>query len=78
LTLTQNVDGFHRRAGSQQVLDIHGDLHDLECTRCDHRETAADYAGLEIPPRCPRCGAIVRPGVVLFGEELPEEKLERL
>lgn len=80
-TLTQNVDGFHRRAGSRQVLDIHGDLHDLECTRpgCEHRETVTDYSGLvEVPPLCPRCGSIVRPGVVLFGEELPEEKLERL
>lgn len=77
-TLTQNVDGFHRRAGSRQVVDIHGDLHGLACTRCDHRETVTDYAGLDVPPRCPRCGAIVRPDVVLFGEELPEEKLDRL
>jgi NAD-dependent deacetylase len=78
-TLTQNVDGLHRRAGSRQVLDVHGDLHDLNCTRCDYGVTVPDYAGLDhVPPRCPRCRGILRPAVVLFGEELPEEKLARL
>jgi NAD-dependent deacetylase len=77
-TLTQNVDGLHRRAGSRQVVDVHGDLHDLNCTQCDYRVTVPDYAGLDrIPPRCPRCRGILRPAVVLFGEELPEEKLTR-
>ena len=78
-TLTQNVDGLHRRAGSQNVLDVHGDLHDLACTRCDY---ACDRAGLlhdcDVPPLCPRCRAIVRPAVVLFGEELPAAKMARL
>jgi NAD-dependent deacetylase len=77
-TLTQNVDGLHRRAGSRQVLDVHGDLHDLACTRCEHNETVADYAGLDLPPRCRKCQAILRPSVVLFGEELPETKMVRL
>lgn len=77
-TLTQNVDGLHRRAGSRQVLDVHGDLHDLICTRCDHREGVVDYAALVVPPSCPRCGALVRPDVVLFGEELPVRKMDRL
>jgi NAD-dependent deacetylase len=78
-TLTQNVDGLHRRAGSRQVLDVHGDLHDLICTRCDYRATVPDYAGLDaIPPLCPPCGGILRPAVVLFGEELPEGKMARL
>jgi NAD-dependent deacetylase len=77
-TLTQNVDGLHRRAGSRQVIDIHGDLHVLICTRCDYREEADDFAHLEMPPACPRCGAVVRPDVVLFGEELPVEKLALL
>jgi NAD-dependent deacetylase len=78
-TLTQNVDGFHRRAGSRQVLDVHGDLRELRCSRCPYRATVQDYAGLaELPPRCPHCGGIIRPAVVLFGEELPEEKMGRL
>ena len=78
-TLTQNVDGLHRRAGSQNVLDVHGDLHDLNCTRCDYHVTVPDYATIDdVPPRCPRCRATVRPAVVLFGEELPEDKMARL
>ena len=78
VVLTQNVDGFHRAAGSSQVIDIHGDCHELMCTECPHRETRDSYEGLELPPRCPRCGAIVRPEVVLFDEMLPLAKLELL
>lgn len=77
-TLTQNVDGLHRRAGSRQVIDIHGDLHVLICTRCDYREEVEDFTHLDVLPLCPRCDAIVRPDVVLFGEELPVEKLALL
>jgi NAD-dependent deacetylase len=77
-TMTQNVDGLHLRAGSRQVLDVHGDLYDLACTRCAHVERVSDYEGLEVPPRCPKCQGIVRPGVVLFGEELPKMKMARL
>ncbi len=68
--LTQNVDAFHRRAGSKNVIEIHGDVHRLRCTRCKFRDHVEDYAGLSIPPRCPDCGAIVPPKVVLFGEML--------
>jgi NAD-dependent deacetylase len=77
-TLTQNVDGLHRRAGSRRVIDIHGDLHLLVCVRCAHREEVEDYARLGLPPRCPQCGAVVRPDVVLFGEDLPIAKLALL
>ncbi len=73
--LTQNVDGFHRAAGSRNVIDIHGDVSKLICTRCSWHKETTDYAGLEIPPSCPDCGALVRPDVVLFGEMLPQTKL---
>jgi len=76
--LTQNVDGLHQHAGSRNVLDIHGSLHDLVCPGCRHHRLVPDFEGLEIPPRCPACRAIVRPRVVLFGEELPYDKLARL
>ena len=77
--LTQNIDGFHRAAGSKNVIDIHGDIHVLACTICDHRETVEDYSGLgSIPPKCPKCGCVVRPEVVLFGEQLPGDKCELL
>lgn len=74
--LTQNVDGLHRRAGSRQVIDIHGDIQDLYCPHCGWAERVPDYAALPMPPRCPDCRQIVRPNVVLFGELLDEEKIQ--
>jgi NAD-dependent deacetylase len=70
--ITQNVDGLHDRAGSRRILKLHGDIWNLRCTGCggereDHR---APLPGL--PPLC-SCGAIERPGVVWFGEHLPDD-----
>jgi NAD-dependent deacetylase len=76
--LTQNVDGLHRKAGSKNVIDIHGDVHHLLCTACEHRATVEDYSNLAPLPRCPDCGAPLRPDVVLFGELLPLAKVETL
>lgn len=78
VVLTQNVDGFHRAAGSKNVIEIHGDIHRLICTACRRREQVVDYAGLSIPPSCPACDGLVRPEVVLFGEMLPEAALAAL
>lgn len=77
-TLTQNVDGLHRAAGSQRIIDIHGDVHHLVCTRCGHRWRVENYAGLSIPPSCPECASLVRPEVVLFGEMLPLDRVQVL
>lgn len=76
--LTQNVDGFHRSAGSRNVIDIHGDIHRILCTACDYRTTVDDYTGLAPVPVCPECAEPLRPDVVLFGELLPYEKVERM
>jgi NAD-dependent deacetylase len=78
VVLTQNVDGFHRAAGSKNVIEIHGDLHDLRCTACAWRTRVDSFAGLAAPPGCPQCGAVVRPDVVLFGEPLPDAAFARL
>jgi NAD-dependent deacetylase len=71
--VTQNVDGLHQRAGSQGVIEFHGNLFDDRCHRegcvVDHEQKAA-------VPLCPRCGAKLRPGVVWFGEAIPEEALD--
>jgi NAD-dependent deacetylase len=77
-TLTQNVDGLHHAAGSRNIIDIHGDVHRLICTRCGHRWRVASYAGLTIPPSCPECDSLVRPEVVLFGEMLPFDRTKLL
>lgn len=78
LTLTQNVDGLHSAAGVQNLIEIHGCLKRLACTRCDWQIELETYAGLALPPVCPACAALVRPQVVLFGENLPVDQLERL
>lgn len=74
--VTQNVDGLHRRAGSRDVLELHGNI---ATTRCfDEGMEVSDFADDgRTPPRCPRCGALLRPGVVWFGESLPRTVLER-
>jgi NAD-dependent deacetylase len=76
--LTQNIDGFHRDAGSRNLIEMHGDIHDIYCTRCDYAATVPDYSGLHFPPACPRCHALVRPRVVLFGEVLPTDAIQHL
>lgn len=76
MVFTQNVDGLHRQAGSREIIEIHGNLQELECTECSHEEAAVDLSGREVPPLCPLCSAVLRPKVVLFGESLPEEALE--
>lgn len=78
LVLTQNVDGFHKRAGSQRVIDIHGDVHELLCSRCETQQVVSDYSALDIPPYCYACGGLIRPNVVLFGEMLPTNKVLHL
>jgi len=75
--LTQNVDGLHHAAGSEQIIAIHGDIHELRCTSCRWRDRVADFAELDTRidadtvPSCPRCDAVIRPDVVLFEELLP-------
>ena len=69
--LTQNVDGLHERAGSRNVIRLHGSIWQLRCTRCG-AERQDDAVPLDpFPPRC-ACSALMRPGVVWFGEPLPE------
>jgi len=74
-TLTQNVDGLHRLAGARNVIEIHGNLHQLRCMRCLYRRNVADYSELTFPPHCPKCPGLLRPDVVLFGEPLSLERL---
>ena len=75
LTLvTQNVDNLHQRAGSSDVIEFHGNIFEDRCFADGTLHTADD--SLEIP-LCPECGACLRPGVVWFGEAIPEEAMAR-
>lgn len=74
--VTQNVDGLHERAGSRDVVRLHGSLWTVRCTRCGAERDDRRVPLPERPPRC-ACGGLERPGVVWFGEPLPAEALER-
>ena len=73
--ITQNVDGLHRMAGNQNVLELHGNIQRVRCSECGKvaREWDDD---LDSVPRCESCGGLLRPDVVWFGESLPREQLE--
>jgi len=74
--ITQNVDGLHGRAGSHNVLELHGNIATTLCF--DDGAPVSEYTDDgATPPRCPRCGGLLRPGVVWFGESLPRAALER-
>jgi NAD-dependent deacetylase len=76
LLLTQNVDGLHQRAGSQRVIELHGNITRVRCASCGHFPDAWPEGGAGAP-RCARCGGLLRPDVVWFGESLPREALEQ-
>jgi NAD-dependent deacetylase len=75
--ITQNIDGLHARAGSKNILELHGNIWKLRCTEegtiAENHETPLK----EIPPRCPECGALLRPHVVWFGESLSSSVLHK-
>ena len=74
--VTQNVDGLHQRAGSRNVLELHGNILRTKCFDEGTRVAEVDDTGA-VPPRCPRCGGLLRPDVVWFGELLPADVLNR-
>jgi NAD-dependent deacetylase len=72
--ITQNVDGLHQRAGSQNIIELHGNLNRTKCfTEGDVVDTWPET--MQVPPPCPRCGGHLRPDVVWFGEMLPPQAL---
>lgn len=81
--ITQNVDDLHERAGSTDVIHLHGILHQPRCFNC-HQPHALPpgapeepHGGRRLPPpTCPRCAGLIRPGVVWFGESLPEAAIQ--
>jgi NAD-dependent deacetylase len=78
--VTQNIDMLHSRAGSREVVEVHGSIRSSTCLRCGRDETLDGVLAqlAERPaPLCPACGEILKPGVVLFGELLPAAAMDR-
>jgi NAD-dependent deacetylase len=78
--VTQNIDGLHARAGSQDVIEVHGSIRTASCLECGERVPLEDVvAALEHAPAppCPACGSILKPDVVMFGELLPVDAIDR-
>jgi NAD-dependent deacetylase len=73
--VTQNIDNLHFRAGSKRVLEIHGHLRNATCINCFQKEEITgqieEYVEKKIIPHCESCGGILKPDIVLFGEQLP-------
>jgi len=70
--ITQNIDGLHQAAGSQNVLELHGSVHRNYCMGCGARYSLEEILPMATVPRCPVCGGSIRPDVVLYGEPLDD------
>jgi NAD-dependent deacetylase len=73
--ITQNVDGLHQAAGSEEVIELHGNIRRVKCF--EHAHPATEWDEGESPPHCAICGSLLRPDVVWFGELLPEAAFAR-
>lgn len=78
--ITQNVDNLHQRANSLKVVEFHGNFERFYCRRCgadEDRERVREKAESAVPPACDKCGSIIRPDVVFFGEAIPASAMQR-
>ncbi len=75
--ITQNIDALHQKAGSRQVVEMHGSIRRLTCTNCYHQVESEPYLKPYVEngiiPCCPLCGCVLKPDVILFGEQLPAQ-----
>jgi len=74
--ITQNIDALHQKAGSKNVIEMHGSMRTLTCTQCYHRVESLPYLSPYVEkgeiPHCPKCDSVLKPDVILFGEQLPQ------
>jgi NAD-dependent deacetylase len=82
LIITQNIDDLHQQAGSRHVIQVHGSTQGATCPVCHYREDDPEFwkhylqgGPVTVLPLCPKCNAVLKPNVVLFGEDLPHEDL---
>lgn len=79
--ITQNIDGLHQKAGSQEVIEVHGSMNQLVCLTCRSVHPSGlyyrEFIVEGVLPRCPTCRALLKPDIVLFEEMLPVDAWER-
>ncbi|MBW3621432.1 MAG: NAD-dependent deacylase [Actinobacteria bacterium] len=77
--ITQNIDGLHQRAGNDRVIELHGSNRSISCLGCARTFARAEVEHLadDPVPSCPSCGGVLKPDVVLFGEQLPQAPFRR-
>ena len=75
--ITQNIDALHQKAGSKNVIEMHGTIRTLSCTQCFYKAEAQKYLKAFVEqgelPRCSECGSLMKPDAILFGEQLPQQ-----
>lgn len=80
--ITQNVDGLHQRAGSENVLEVHGTLYTMTCGSCYTKHQTSDFVKEFLEhgtiPRCHNCGSILKPDAILFEEQLPKKVWQKV
>ncbi len=79
--ITQNIDGLHQKAGSREVIEVHGSLTRMICLSCRQEfpssDTYTQFIDAGILPHCPGCGGLLKPGIILFEEMLPHDAWNR-
>ncbi|MDY6934146.1 MAG: NAD-dependent deacylase [Spirochaetota bacterium] len=73
--ITQNVDNLHQDAGTQNVIEFHGNFSRLECLNCGSSFRRDEFELIDMPPECRNCGNILKPSVIFFGEMIPQNAL---
>ena len=74
--ITQNIDGLHQVAGSQNIIELHGNIWETRCVNCGLVARNYEVPLPDLPPKCSQCGEMVRPNVVWFGEIIPMELID--
>jgi len=79
--ITQNIDMLHQKAGSKTVIEMHGTMQTLTCSQCYHQVQAENYITEFVTagdlPLCPKCNQLLKPDVILFGEQLPQAAVSK-
>ncbi len=75
--ITQNIDNLHQKAGNKNVVEFHGTANKLECINCKNKFLSNTVSLDNLPPLCPKCGGLLKPDFVFFGEPIPSDAFEK-